>query len=91
MARVIVSLEDFDEDDMIQHLKEEGYDFSIEVDTEDIISRLESEGYTVLENSIQEENSLDIIDSRMLKEIKGIFINASVFERERIYNLITKL
>lgn len=86
-----VSLEDFDEYNIIQHLREEGYDFSIEVDTEDMISRLESEGYTVLENSIQEENSLDIIDSRMLEEIKDIFINSSVFERERIYNLITTL
>ena len=90
MAQVVVTLEDFDEDDMIQHLREEGYDFSVEVDIEEMIEQLESEGYTVLTNS-EADDGLDIVDSRMLEEIKGVFINSSVFEREKIYNLITKL
>lgn len=84
------SLEDFSEDDIADYLEEWGYNFSKHIGEEDCIDFLEDSGYTVLTNS-EADNGLDIIDSRMLEEIKDIFINASVFERERIYNLITKL
>ncbi|HSE99944.1 MAG TPA: hypothetical protein VLA48_03525 [Nitrososphaeraceae archaeon] len=84
---VYSSLDDFDEDDIVSHLEDGGYNFSKHIGEEDCIEFLEESGYTVLTDS-EVDNGLDIIDSRMLEEIEDIFINSSVFEREKIYNLI---
>lgn len=84
---VYSSLDDFDIDDIADYLEEEDYNFSKHIGEEDCIDFLEDSGYAVLTNS-EADDGLDIIDSRMLEEIKDIFINSSVFEREKIYNLI---
>jgi hypothetical protein len=81
------SLEDFSEDDIADYLEEEGYNFSSHIGEEDCIDFLEDSGYTVTLNKYV-DNSLDYIDNRMLDEITEIFTNATVFEREEIYNKI---
>lgn len=86
---VYSSLDDFDIDDIVDYLEEEGYNFSKNIGEEDCIDFLEDSGYLVtLPQDV--EVSLDYIDNKMLEEITNSFLNASVFEREKMYNLITK-
>jgi hypothetical protein len=84
------NIDDFDVDDLVKQLEYEGYNFSIKIGEEDCIEFLEESGYTVLDKN-DAESSLDYIDASMLGELTERFLNASVFEREEIYNKIMNL
>lgn len=79
------SVEEAYDFDLIDELKDRGYDFSKEIDVDDAIDIVEKNGYVVLENDIV-DNRLDIIDSRRLEEIENLFMRGSWSEREEMYN-----
>lgn len=79
--------DDFDEEELVSALEDLNFNFSRQIDELDCIEFLEDNGY-IITTPKDVDNSLDIIDASMLDEITEIFLNASVFESENIYNLI---
>lgn len=75
------------EDDLIEALEDQGYNFAKQVDVEDCIDIIEREGYTVTYKDLVDD-SLDIVDSNRLAEIQEMFISGNFAERENIYKLI---
>lgn len=80
-------LDDFTDKELVDELEYRGYNFSSLIGEYDCIDFLEESGYTITYGETT-EGSLDVIDANMLDEIITIFKQASVFEREEIYNLI---
>lgn len=81
------NLDDFTDSKLVDELEYRGYNFSHLIGEDDCIDFLEESGYTITYGETT-ESSLDVIDANMLDEIVTIFKQASVFEREEIYNLI---
>lgn len=80
------NIEDFDEDELVEALEDLNFNFSRQIDEDECIEFLEDSGYII--KTPREENSLDYIDSNLLEEITNIFLNATVFERQEIFNKI---
>jgi hypothetical protein len=90
----IDELDDVDEDDMVEELRDRGYNFIIGADDETLINELKKSGYKCIYEYDQEYYDflqiadLDVQDMHMLKEITKKFMNASVFEKADIYQAI---
>jgi len=82
-------LDDFSEYEIVEYLKDDGFDFSEEVDYDDMIEALERKGYEITAYEDIIDNGLDIIDANRLDEIINLFINSSFAEREEIYKKCT--
>lgn len=87
-------LSDADQDDMVEELRDRGYNFLRGADDEAMINELEKSGYKCIYEYDQEYYDflqiadLDVQDMHMLKEITKKFMNASVFEKADIYQAI---
>lgn len=84
------TVEEATESDLIWELKNRYFDFIDEVDEDEMVDYLQRNGYLVDGEYNLMTTNIDLIDTRMLEEITSKFLSASIFERERIYNLIIK-
>ena len=84
------SVEDATENDLLCELASRDFNFIDEVDEDEMVDHLQRNGYLVDGEPNVMTANLDIIDNNMLDEITLKFLNSSIFERERIYNLILK-
>lgn len=83
------SLDDFDEDALVDKLEDWGYNFSKQIAEDECIEFLEDSGYTITANE-DVDNSLDYIDAGRLEEITNLFVNGSWSQREIMYELLIK-
>lgn len=87
-------LSDADQDDMIEELRDRGYNFLNGADDEALIDAVENNGYKCIYEYDQEYYDfleiadLDVQDMHMLKEITKKFMNASVFEKADIHKAV---
>jgi len=84
------NIEDFDDDELVKALEDNGYNFAQKVTEEDCIEVLEIGGY-VITDECDEVNSLDYTDSCRLEEIQQKFLNGSWSERQELYNKLIEL
>lgn len=84
---VAIKLDDFYESDLIEHLRDNYYNFIKEVDTNEMIKHLESLGYS-LDNEFFNKDEYDYIDSILFEEISTKFHSLSVFDRQKLRDLI---
>lgn len=86
------SLEDYDESEIVDHLKSEKFDFIEEVEDHEMIEYLESTGHTIVHGNYipKDEEFVDHNDLSKLDEIRTKFLNSSWAEREKIYNKVIK-
>lgn len=93
----IDDLSDCDEDDMVEELEDRGFNFIGGAKPEALINALEDHGYKCIYEYDKEYDdylkvaNLDIQDMNMLKEITQRFINASIFDKEDMYEAIMKI
>jgi len=87
-------LDDVDQDDMVEELRDRGYNFLFGADPEALVDALEKQGYKCLEEYDEEyyehlkTSSLDIQDMNMLKEITKRYLDASIFEKAEMHKTI---
>ena len=80
------SLNDFDDDDLIEELESNGYNFSKQIGEEDCIEFLEESGYIV--STPKELNEYDYVDNCLFDDIVSVFDSLSVFDRQKLRDLI---
>lgn len=85
-------LDDYTEANIIQELKNRGFDFIEEVEDHEMIEYLESVGTSVFDKDFipADEEFVDHNDLIKLDEIREKFLNASWAEREEIYNKVCR-
>lgn len=86
---VEVDLDDFDNEELHQELKDRGFEIPNDMDDEEMIDCLEQSGYEVRWIGTTEE-ILDYKDGVMLNEIIEKFHNSSWIQREEIHKNATK-
>jgi hypothetical protein len=85
------SLDDFDEDELIEELKSRGHNFSKQIGEEECIDFLEDSGYTITADEAVVGNGLDYVDAQRLEEIQKKFIDSSWDEKLVMYNKVFNL
>lgn len=85
-------LEDYDESEIVGHLKSTNFDFIEEVNTSEMIDYLGSTGHTIIRGDFipKDEELVDHNDLIRLDEIRTKFLDSSWAEREKIYSRIMK-
>lgn len=84
-------------EDLADELESRDYDFIRNATPEALINAIEPLGYKVLDEYDEEYyeylkiSNLDVQDMRMLKEITKRFIDASVFQKEEMYEAVTSI
>lgn len=86
----VSNIGDFSNSELVQELDRNGFNFSSCIGESECMAFLEESGYSVLENR-DVDNGLDLVDANMLDYITDKFLNASMFERENMFNLIKSL
>lgn len=82
------SLDDFDKDELVEELELRGYNFYSHIDLDSCIDFLEGNGFTVYES---EESKYDYVDNCLFDDISNKFNSLSVFDRQKMRDLIIKL
>lgn len=82
------SLDKFDEDGIVKHLKKRGFDFMEEVEDQDMIHYLESNGCIVTDKNEDSIDSYDYVDSCLFEEISTVFDSLSCQKRQELRDLI---
>lgn len=85
------SLDDFDEDELVEALENLNYDFYEKMDTDSCIEFIESQGYAVTADEDVVGNGLDCIDTQRLEDIQQKFIASSWDDKVIMYNKIFNL
>lgn len=80
------SLDDFDEDELVEALKDSGYNFSKQIGEEDCIEFLEERGYIV--STSKEMNEYDYVDNCLFEDISSVFDSLDCFSRQKLRDLI---
>lgn len=87
-------LSEADEDDLIEELRDRGYNFLRGADDEALVDAVEKIGYKCIYEYDHEYNdylkfaNLDVQDMNMLKEITKRFLDASIFEKADMHKAI---
>lgn len=87
-------LSDADQDDMVEELRDRGYNFLNGADDEALIDAVEKNGYKCIYEYDKEYYhfleiaQLDVQDLHMLKEITKRFIDSSVFKKADIHKAV---
>lgn len=82
------SLDDFDDDDLIEELESRGHNFSSQIGEDDCIDFLEDIGYTIIaDKGIQ----YDYVDNCLFEDIVNKFDSLDFFSRQKMRDLIINL
>lgn len=82
------SLDDFDNNDLIEELESRGHNFSYQIGEEDCIDFLEDSGYTITyDKGIQ----YDYVDNCLFEDITNKFDSLDCFSRQKMRDLIINL
>lgn len=88
-------LSEADEDQLVEELRDRGYNFLRGADDEALVDAVEKIGYKCIYEYDQEyydylkTANLDIQDMNMLKEITKRYLDASIFEKVEMHKAIT--
>jgi len=77
-----------DEDDLVEALKDNNFDFSSEVSDKDMIASLENDGWTVTFGDEEVDRGLDNIDDSLLGDITEAFLAEDLYGRQRMRDLV---
>lgn len=81
------TLDDFSEREIVEHLKDEYFDFIDEVEEEEMINHLENKGYYVSdERAIS--NDYDYVDSCLFEDIVSVFDSLSSAKKQELRDLV---
>lgn len=87
-------LDELDQDDLVEELRDRGYNFLLGADPQALVDTLEKQGYKCLDEYDDEYYEylktarLDIQDMNMLKEITKRYLDASIFEKAEMHKAI---
>lgn len=83
----VKSIEDFDEDELVEALEDLNYNFSSRIDKDLCVEYLENLGYFVTDER-DISNDYDYVDNCLFEDIVNKFDSLSVFDRQELRNLI---
>lgn len=83
------SLDDFDEDDLVKELESRGHNFSYQIGEDECIEFLEDSGYNITYNN--QGIQYDYVDNCLFEDIVNKFNSLSVFDRQKMRDLIINL
>jgi len=84
------SLDDFDDDELLEALKNNYYNFAKEVEEDEMIEYLEERGYTVEADS-RSTPEYDYVDNCLFYDIVNKFNSLDCFSRQKMRDLIINL
>lgn len=84
------SIEDFDEDELVEALRDNYYNFTKEVGEDEMIEYLEERGY-VVDDERNISNDYDYVDNCLFEDIVNKFDSLDCFLRQKMRDLIINL
>lgn len=86
----VKSIEDFDEDELVEALEDLNYNFSIRIDKDLCVEYLENLGYFVTDER-DISNGYDYVDNCLFEDIVNKFDSLDLFSRQKMRDLIINI
>lgn len=81
------NLDDFSDNELVEALRDNWYDFSKEIDEDEMITILEDKGYTISDDGTV-SNDYDYTDSCLFEDIVSVFDSLSCAKKQELHDLI---
>ena len=81
------NLDDFSDNELVEALRDNWYDFSKEIDEDEMITILEDKGYTVSDDGTV-SNDYDYTDSCLFEDIVSVFDSLSSAKKQELRDIV---